>query len=229
MKKINWIWKDQPKDWTEHVTRHSPDALTIGSKFSHQAWENLDRLVVIHQESLIRKVQEALEQQLTTAQLLVSLPHAGKAGVVPISQLDDSPVVRVLRDPGGPYQQWVEVSVVREEERPILHEIILVAGQLTKTQIGMVTAYPSSAARPFPHTDMLQTNPEFYAECVGFWKHHRFVAEPTELLFSAQLMRSKGQEHGQVEWIQGADNIEMALSIFPGQPQRKTAMRRSGM
>lgn len=207
-------WQEQPLDWEEHVARHAPHALTLGSKFSQDAWEALPDLILSNQKLLEEKVRLALEEKLTSVSLTLHLDNAGKGGVLPIAHWEDQPLISVLRDPGGPYERWVDVRLLQAHQRPVVNEVSLIAGKLDETHIGMITAYPSSASRPFPNEAHQHTNPEFYAECVGFWKHHQFVGEAGEILYSAQHMKTKGIELERFDLIEAAHKIEEALSPF---------------
>ena len=214
-------WQEQPLDWEEHVARHAPDALTLGSKFSQAAWESLPHLISLNQKVLEEKVRQALEENLTSISLTIHLENAGKGGVLPITNWEDQPLVSVLRDPGGPYERWVDVRVLQAHQRPVVNEVSLIAGKLNEEHIGMITAYPSSSSRPFPNEEHRHTNSEFYAECVSFWKHHQFVGEVNEILYSAKHMREKGMELERGEWIEAAHKIEEAVSPFlPAIPHR---------
>lgn len=206
-----YTWKHGDDELREHLARHAPDSLTVGSKFSPAAWARLED---IHQQASDMAVV-ALAKALNTGQpLLVEItipdPEAGTEGVAgsaTCAGLSTLTRTQVLRDPGTVYEQLVNVVVLATgQEFPRARQFLAPAGVLWDSkQMGLYTLFPGSASRPFPRAEQARTAPEVHQANVAFWAEHAFLATPEQALHAlresvgAMQTTSKSIIHAQQE------------------------------
>lgn len=191
LKDAGWTWTHDP-DLREHLTRHAPGSLTVGSKFSDAAWSDIDSI----QRDAETRAVIALAQKLSNGdpmrvEIEIPYPDAGTQGVISHQDCDSLPILtrtRIVRDPGTLYEQPIDVAVIDPTAAfPPAHQILAPAGALWDTRnLGFYTLFPGSAARPFPKDEQADSDPEFHAGNILFWSTHIFIATPNEVVEALQ-------------------------------------------
>lgn len=187
LRQAGFEWVHDP-DLRAHLDRHRPGSLTVGSKFSHKAWLDIDS---IHDQAETHAII-ALADKLNSGQPLrveVLLPYeeAGTQCIASTRECEQLPALtrtRIVRDPGSIYEQSLEVVVLdKQHPFPSTHQITAPAGVLGQTQtVGLYTLFPGGTSRPFTRAEQADTDPEFHQANVVFWEDHFFLATPEEAL-----------------------------------------------
>lgn len=202
----HWM-REGDEELREHLARHAPDSATVGSKFSPQAWAELDDLHRKASDLCVVALALALREG-KPLRVEIHIPHenAGTEGVASslvcaaLSTLTRS---RIVRDPGTVYEQDLEVVVLAEDQTfPAAKQFIAPAGVLWDTKnLGLYTLFPGAASRPFPREDQAQTDPDLHQANVAFWQNHFFLAKPSEVIHALRvgLEKLQAMEHPSLE------------------------------
>lgn len=184
-----YAWKqDGDGQIREHLARHSPGNLTVGSKFSHAAWDRLDEIYQHACDRAVVALAEALRRS-NPLRVEIILPgsDAGTEGVASNQVCDELSTLtrtRLVRDPGTVYEQIVDAVVLTSEQAfPSANQFIAPAGVLWDTKdLGLYTLFPGSASRPFPRDEQSLSDPIFHQANVDFWNTHTFLATPEQAI-----------------------------------------------
>lgn len=221
-----WEWVHDPH-LPEHLIRHAPGSLTVGSKFSAAAWQDLPAIQQrAEEEAILTLARQAVHGLPMRAEIKIPYPSAGSAGVVPISACADLPVLgsaKIVRDPGSLYEQVLDVCVIDPAaEFPGAHQILAPAGAIWDTRtLGLYTIFPGEASRPFPRAEQAETDPETHAANVAFWHSHIFLATPQEVIGALEASVASGDPSMETKAAVTAEISRMQALIFPRKPVRR--------
>lgn len=214
----------------EHLARHAPGSFTVGSKFSQQAWQDLDHWHKVATDLCIVALAKALEEG-RPLRVEVNIPYdqAGSDGVASslvCAGLSISTRSRIVRDPGTPYEQEIEVVVLGDDqELPPARQFIVPAGTIWETKnLGLYTLFPGNASRPFPRDDQAKEDPDFHQANVRFWQDHFFLARPQEVIHALQagLEKLRGMDDAPQEMIDYHEQEMVRLTLLSHSQPEKT-------
>lgn len=228
LRQAGWEWVHDP-DLRAHLDRHRPGSFTVGSKFSPEAWLDVE---AIHEQAETRAII-GLAEKLARGEALrveVILPYegAGTQGVASVEECDQLPVLtrtRIVRDPGTIYEQALEVLVLdKGQPFPQINQFLAPAGVLGQTKtLGLYTLFPGQASRPFPRAEQAESDPEAYQANVAFWGSHFFLATADEVLcaLDAGLRGLKESGNASEEKVLYHDQeIRRITALSEAKPQR---------
>ena len=180
-----------------HLGRHAPTQvdqnLTVGSKFSAGAWEDMQSITQLANDLCMIELAKCItEGKPMRAEIALAYPNAGIDGVannMARSRLQILTETKIVRDPGTPYEQEVAVSVVSPDQAlPSCDKISIIGGAYGPTKkLGLYTIFPGEAGKPFPKEQDREKDPEGYAANRAYWIMNRFVATPQEALHALDV------------------------------------------